>query len=633
MTDAGSGDTARLAAPEWQSVEESFGPTGNPFVDTGLYAMLARARMLRPHDPPRALTREAIVEALGDGLWLARANRRLNSFHMVCLNSPLVNSSTNRRMKSDRGCLDPRDEGWQEYLAVLFRLRDEAVSLPHSLSSTSLSSFETLAFGAGICEACGERPATRVIERIGRDFFPFAGSLGNDAQALPAASRSPRICALCLLSIQWLPLGAQMYNGRLACFQFTDPGFSALAVEASFTETCSRLEAAASNERVPVAGSGEGARRAAIFLLDQMRRMRSEGGRESLPPHLALNIWSFSNAAAAPECEIVEIPCGALQFFHDAALDDYGELRELIEGEDAKKPQTHLLNCAARGRDYPGFYSRLSASSRSLVSKRLYDLYQTRVVRRSHASLAAAMRIAVAAGERFSPAGANAGANERRQRRRLASILDNGLRRDQGAKRELRAVCADLAMAGRLSLDEYVEIFPSISSPAGDEPAVADYWREAGRAVRASAAGWDVVWFCLHHALRETCAVVRGRDFAAAFASEGNDLAMFTHPKIRTFARHLFELHLEERGGADRRRGLEWIGSNLLERFRRNEVTTSTLREWFIRLAGVRPGYENEDWDSLCRDEDGREATDELRFQLQLELANLYRRAMNEDGR
>lgn len=102
---------------------------------------------------------------------------------------------------------------------------------------------------------------------------------------------------------------------------------------------------------------------------------------------------------------------------------------------------------------------------------------------------------------------------------------------------------------------------------------------------------------------------------------------MFTNPKIKSFARDVFDYYLEKQGGKDRRRGLEWIKKNILEKFKRQEITTGTLRRWFCLLAEIKPEYQNEDWDALCRDDSGREMTGELRFQFRLEIANLYREA------
>ena len=98
---------------------------------------------------------------------------------------------------------------------------------------------------------------------------------------------------------------------------------------------------------------------------------------------------------------------------------------------------------------------------------------------------------------------------------------------------------------------------------------------------------------------------------------------MFTNPKIKKFARDVFDDYVQ-------RRGLARVRRDILDRFRRNEITTADLQRWFCNLAETRDGYTNEDWDNLCLDEDGNNVTAEVRFQFRLELANLYRRAIVE---
>lgn len=104
---------------------------------------------------------------------------------------------------------------------------------------------------------------------------------------------------------------------------------------------------------------------------------------------------------------------------------------------------------------------------------------------------------------------------------------------------------------------------------------------------------------------------------------------MFTNPKIKQFANDVFVMQLERRGGKDKERGLADIKRNLVDGFAR-DVNNATLRDWFAQLAKARPDYGNEDFDALCRDESGREAMNEVRFQVRLEIANLYRRAHEE---
>jgi hypothetical protein len=122
------------------------------------------------------LTPYELRQAIGDGTWLAQANRRLKAFSMVVgNNSPLTNTSSNLSLlKANRGKLNPKDDkGFQEYVAMLRELVSEVTASPQG--------------NAHVCECCGMRPPTRVLaahgKELGRDWFPLAGSLGSDAQA------------------------------------------------------------------------------------------------------------------------------------------------------------------------------------------------------------------------------------------------------------------------------------------------------------------------------------------------------------------------------------------------------------------------------------------------------------------
>ncbi len=98
---------------------------------------------------------------------------------------------------------------------------------------------------------------------------------------------------------------------------------------------------------------------------------------------------------------------------------------------------------------------------------------------------------------------------------------------------------------------------------------------------------------------------------------------MFTNPKIKQFARDVFD-HYSEWHGLGR------VKRDILDAFRHGNITTGDLQRWFCNLAETKEGYTNEDWDDLCRDEDGNNVTAELRFQFRLEIANLYRHAVEK---
>ncbi len=328
--------------------------TGNPFVDTGIYTMQAHASKLRGDEPVDELTPEVLMEVMNDkdgyGRWLAKANRQLNSFFMVCTNSALVNSSSNKQLyssskdKRQLGILNEKDEGWKDYLRTLKRLHEELVGEADA--------------DAPMCESCGERPATKVLSRVGRDFFPLAGSLGNDAQALPAGSRAPRVCPLCLIAIQWLPLGGIIFSGKLACFQFTESKLSQYFVEDTYRETSSRLETAKVTDKVLAYGSGEGATPAAQILIDKMAKLQEDIHQHELSPDVTLNIWAFSNSGASPDCEVIEINNPALQFLWEAAHHHKREISDLLNRERDTKSTFHLLMTIERRDAYSGFYPR-----------------------------------------------------------------------------------------------------------------------------------------------------------------------------------------------------------------------------------------------------------------------------------
>lgn len=597
--------------------------TGNPFVDTGMLTMLAHASKSQADELKIESTSDLVESVMTDdgegfGKWLAKANRQLNSFFMVCTNSALVNSSTNKqlyKLPTDRrqwAILNEEDVGWKDYLETLKQL--------HTELTTGLER------DAPICESCGERPATSVpkLKRVGRDFFPLAGSLGNDAQALPAGSRAPRVCALCLIAIQWLPLGAIVFNGRLACFQFTEPVLSRYFVEDTYRETRKRLETAKVTDKVAAYGSGGGATPAAQILIDKMFKLQEDIKFYTLPEDVSLNIWAFSNSGASPDCEVFEIHNPALQFLWEAARHHYMEISELLKREDSKKPATHLLIAIERAGDYGGFYPRkLGKIITKPANPALYELYQTRILSRPRAALEAAKHLAVLVYERLS-------SGDKNEQKFLAQVLKENPRwvKDKDVRVGLRKLIAAFAEEGRFRFEQYVYLFPAANLDALEEATPENaraLWSEAGASVRASSYGWGLLWFYLHHAANNT--LPKSTTDETNITKENEDLAMFTNPKIKQFANDVFAMQLERRGGEDKKRGLAFIKRNIVDGFNRN-VTNKVLRDWFCILAKTKSEYAIEDFDALCRDEQGREATNEVRFQMRLEITNLYREAM-----
>lgn len=596
--------------------------TGNPFVDTGLLTLRAHASKQRGVKSVIPLTPELVAEAMenaeGFGRWLAKANRQLNSFFMVCTNSALSNPSTNKSLKDKKelGLLAEEDTGWKDYLETLRRLQEEL--------------FEERDGDSPICESCGERPATNVLKRVGRDFFPLAGSLGNDAQALPAASRAPRVCALCLIAIQWLPLGGILFNGKLACFQFTEPTLSQRFVEDTYHENSNRLAIAKVKDKVQAYGSKQGATPAAQILVDRMRLLQQDIAEYELPKDISLNIWAFTNSGASPDCEVFEIHNPALQFLWQAADRHYAEISELLKREDPKRSASHLLSAIESSTDYSGFYPRKPGKNEQGVkpaSPQLYELYQIHILKRATTTLKSAQLLASLVFEQLSVTEKKDNKALKADQKFLEQLLKETPRwsKDIQVRIELRKRIAKFAEAGRFTLEQYARLFPAANVANAQHLSLEraqELWSKEGSAVRVTNQGWDLFWFYLHHIANGT---LNFNEQVEQSTNVNEGLAMFTNPKIQQFAQDVFAMQLERRGGKDRERGLKFIKSNILDGFARRQILVSTLRDWFCELAKEKEGYKCEDWDALCRDDQGRDAIGELLFQMRLELANLYR--------
>ncbi len=159
---------------------------------------------------------------------------------------------------------------------------------------------------------------------------------------------------------------------------------------------------------------------------------------------------------------------------------------------------------------------------------------------------------------------------------------------------KLKGMIAQFTEDGLLNLEEYTNLFP----------------REDTHHLSIEKNGFKWIWFYINHeGIRND--KPRGGD------------KLFTHPKIRTFAKDIFDYYEKEKG-------IKYIKKKLIDAFRNDTVTTSDLQRWFGNLTEIKDGYTNEDWDNLCRDENGNNVTYEVKFQLRLEIANLYKLALSE---
>lgn len=655
---------------------DEFQWTGNPFVDTGLCAIIARAKELdKPINAIDDLTPEIFRDVVGDGSWLAEQNKRLKSYTMVFgKNGPLMQTSTNplsqleshtekiaqkrqelldaenevrESSEQSNSETNPRnreklqkkiasaetkaakareklaefeskleakqkkaaggfDRGIEEYKIVISTLLEDVLTGEHSIQT--------------ICECSGFYKATRALsiasERIrrigeerkdknmskredfvvGRDWFPLAGSF-NDAQALPAASRSPNLSAFCLLAVQFLPLGVQLLGKHFACFQTNDatpgriPIFQYLA-EDVYEQLRQRREAQAG--KVENLGKGQGTTPTALTLHREFERLQNYQRGLQLPENITLNIFTFSNSGTSPECDVAEIPDAALHFLWEAARRFPQEIEGYLRGEGNDK-EFQLLTRMQREQRYPSFYPRKVKDSKRIevASRGLFELYCKQVLKISEETLMTAAWIAEQLKRRLQGVKGEKILDELKK-----SLGDSEKMR--GFYAPLKGYFADFAENNLLTLDEYIRLFPSQLRP-----------------LRANMReGLRLIWYYLY---QDTSDAQRAR-------LNGDDESMFTHPKIKEFARHIFAYYTEEK-----RWRLDKFKARILEGFRRNEINSADVRLWFERLAEEHERYTSEDWDDLCRDDAGNNVTYEVLFQLRLELANLYRLA-KQDG-
>jgi hypothetical protein len=130
---------------------------------------------------------------------------------------------------------------------------------------------------------------------VGRDWFPLAGSMSNDAQGLPCASRPLNSCSKCLFAVQYLPQGSILVNGLLAVFQSTSVPFWYQWVKDLTSYVENRLALAKRTDKVETLGKEEGNKEVANRLLTVVQKSRSK----RYDPNTSMIMYRYSNGKGA----------------------------------------------------------------------------------------------------------------------------------------------------------------------------------------------------------------------------------------------------------------------------------------------------------------------------------------------
>jgi CRISPR-associated protein Cst1 len=537
--------------------------TGNPFVDTGLAVIAARLHL----DDVCDLTVDAVRALHEDGRQLTSWNSSLKNFTMIFTsNSLLTNPSIKDKAK--------RAQSYQAILGgLLSKIGNDEISRRCEACGTSKSvDFDTL------CRTALAGIQTKDQARsIGRDWFPLSGSLGSDAQALPAASRPVNLCAKCLFAIHYLPLGLILLDGRLAVFQSTSIEFWYELARDIVTEVQGRIGAG----NYDSLGAKEGSKAVAKRLLGLFERLQSAQRFRDIPPGTALQVWRFTNSGASPECEIEEIPNPALVFLWEAVR--YGlrqEIEKLIDSE-GKKDRT-LFRCITERQDYFRLYPKGKWTG---ASPRLFALYQSHVCGRSGKALALAHTLAKECVRELRPK------DLERMRREEAF-------KERSVRNQFRSLMAELAQKGKFSLNDYLGLFPLRDDVPG---------------IQVHGDGWRLVRYYLHHVDDSNV------EITCSASSEG------CPPKLallRFYGTRILQHYVQERG-KDR------FQSEVLNRMGRGEIGALWLRRQFTSLAEAYPGFSYGMWEHLCRNEKGDLILHELLFQMRILWSELLTQALS----
>lgn len=473
--------------------------TGNPFVDSGMAVMAHLAGRETVSEMGRADVRALV----GDGTDLARTNSQLKLFTMVFgTNGPLTQPAYKKAKKNE-----------SIYCAIVARLlqvaaEEGAIGEPCELTGIR----STLNFHQ-VCAAALAQAGQNVPEQkwIGRDWVPLAGSLGNDARALPSASRPLHVSATALIALQYLPMGLFLFQGRLACFQSTYEPLMQLLTTDIVVENKLRSSAG----EMEILGKGSGAVVLVDLLLKRFERLQKLVREFSLPENTSLLMWLFSNSGTGADCRVIDIPDRILRFLHRACMEGFaGEIRRLVASE-SKDTRQQFFTAIREGRDYPNLYPFKKWEG---TSQEFYEFYQTRICGWTPLALGIARRLAK-------------GIVTTTDAKRLKEIRKSAAFRDRAVRNAIRGIIEDT-----LNIAEYDALFPSTLHP-----------------VRVEFRGWDLIRYYLSQI------EIIDTDL------KGDAPVRTTHPKIGLIAEQYFKTSTPKRVKdlLDRMRrgkaGLPWL--------------------------------------------------------------------------
>ncbi len=363
------------------------GFSGNPFVDAGLIAVSAIQKK-EVHEVTLGDLIDVFRSIGGQdtlGTKFAERNAATKASFMIFPNNPLTQSAYGKA-KTDNPCLKKPSKGLPSALQKnVYRayLTEFIYQIPKEKNSEN------------ICISCGRettldfnelelrleeiRTGMSSSKKFGRgvtkSWFPLVGTIGNEAQAMPAFSEPQMICARCLFLVHFLPQITHLMQGKLVVYQSDNFAISRKLVKSNLKRFEDIFNAANLDTTIDIIGKKDPPGHIIIQLLDILRQYTDELKGSTLI------IWKFSNSNQGSECETLFLPDRTLNFIRALSLksdfDAKKEIERFVNSEQKlfKHPSRFLLARMVKAEDYEGFYVKSNVEPPNIDFYNFYQMY------------------------------------------------------------------------------------------------------------------------------------------------------------------------------------------------------------------------------------------------------------------